>query len=191
MLSATNILDSSITSSNPPFATFQSFAPSFYTYEQVRVVPEVEHLVRSLLLTSTSVMDLLLRATLSPFAVTEQSVKATAGEKAAKSTGWQLLPPESHSSKSSMMNSASVWQSEPEVSSVKVLDTFLPVVTFSNVAEPLFAPVAVTDILMSSPSDISKPVKSAAQNQFHVLPPSRLGQKHLPALSGYHSYHAS
>ena len=142
-----------------------------YTYEQVRVVPETEHLVRSLLLTMTSLSSAELSATLLPFAVAEHLVNLTAGEKEAKGTGWQLLP--LHSSKSSIMNSALVSQSEPAVTSEKVWVTFWPVVRFSNVAEPPVREVATTDIWIESPSEMVMPVKSAVQNQFAVLPSLR------------------
>lgn len=118
-----------------------------------------EHEVRILLFCSISRMVAPLTPTVEPSWMAEQLVNSTV-PKSANGTSEHELP--SHSSKSSMIHSALYSQSEPSVTSEKSCVTVSPVVKFSITADPEVVLVAVTVILISSPSEMEMPEKSSA-----------------------------
>jgi len=136
-------------------------------YEQVTVDPEAEQSVRTLRLCSMSRMEDEPAVTLEPPIVAVALVNSML-PKSPNGTKLHELPV--HSSKSSTIHSASCSQSS-STSRVKVLETDLPVVKLSIVALPALLLVAVTVILIESPSFTARLKETES--------------------AGYHSYQAS
>lgn len=121
-------------------------------------VDDAEQSVRTVPLWVISMIVASEGVTVAPFWTALTSVKVTV-PKSAKGTRVQVVVV--HSEKSSTIHSASYSQSEPSDTSVKVSDTVSPVVRFSMTALPEVLLVAVTVIVMESPTEMLMPEKSS------------------------------